>query len=178
MQVTIEPMREADLDDVMRIEHESYPTPWRRETFRREITENRGSCYLVAKAHQPDGVWNVGYAGMWLVADELHITTIAVDPAYRGLKIGERLLLALLRRGTEAGAARATLEVRQSNLVAQRLYRKYHFDAVGMRRGYYTDTAENAIIMWIEDLHDPGLQRFLRERERQLEGRQIAVAGN
>lgn len=178
MRVTIEPMRVEDLDDVMRIERLSYPTPWRRETFRREITQNRGSFYVVAKAHLPDGVRNVGYAGLWLIADEAHITTVAVDPEFRGLKIGERLLLSLLQRAIREGATRATLEVRESNLVAQKLYVKYHFDAVGMRRGYYSDTGENAIIMWIEDLHDPGLQEFLRERERQLEVHPIAVAGH
>lgn len=169
MRISVERMRLVDLDDVMRIEHASYPTPWRTETFRYEILDNPNGYYVVARVHFPEGVFVVGFAGMWLVADEAHITTVAVDPDYRGLKIGERLLLDLLIAATQKGAARATLEVRESNLVAQRLYLKYRFGAVGMRRRYYSDSGENAIIMWIENLHDPALQRFLNERRRCLE---------
>ncbi|HHX38620.1 MAG TPA: ribosomal protein S18-alanine N-acetyltransferase [Armatimonadetes bacterium] len=169
MRISVERMRLPDLDDVLRIERASYPTPWRPETFRYEICDNPNAHYVVARAHFPEGPVTVGYAGMWLIIDEAHITTIAVDPNYRGLKIGERLLLTLLTAATQKGACRATLEVRESNLVAQRLYLKYHFGAAGMRRGYYTDSGENAIIMWIENLHDPRLQRFMSERRRCLE---------
>ena len=177
MRISVERMRLADLDDVMRIERESYPTPWREETFRYEVVENPNAYYVVARADLPEGTFSIGFAGMWIICDEAHITTVAVDPEFRGLKVGERLLLDLLLAATKRGALRATLEVRESNLVAQRLYFKYRFDAVGMRRRYYTDTGENAIIMWIENLHDPALQRFMAERQRCLEEQPIALAG-
>lgn len=184
MRVSIERMRLEDLDDVTRIDRQSFPTPWRPETFRDEILQSGRAYYVVARAHFPQGMQTVGFAGMWLVLDEAHITTIGVDPACRGRKVGERLLLDLLRHATDTGIARVTLEVRESNLVAQKLYLKYCFGAVGMRRGYYSDTGENAIIMWIENLHDPALQRFLDERRRALdaafgggEERPIAIVG-
>ena len=102
MRVTIERMTLADLGDVMRMERQCFPTPWRPETFEYEISGNPNAYYVVARLHLPEGPRNVGYAGMWLVVDEAHITTIGVDPSYRGLKIGERLLLASWRRRRSA----------------------------------------------------------------------------
>lgn len=169
MQVTIQRMAASDLEEVMQIEQQSFPTPWHADTFRHEIACNHNAYYVVAKAKLPEGERTVGYAGMWLVADEAHITTIAVAPAYRGRKIGERLLLNLLETAVRRGMLRATLEVRESNRVAQRLYLKYRFDAVGLRRRYYSDTGENAIVMWIENLHDPAFQRTLQTNRRLLE---------
>lgn len=177
MRVSIERMRLSDLDDVMRIERQCYPTPWQEDTFRYEIVGNPQAYYVVAHLHRTQGTTAVGYAGMWLVAGEAHITTVAVDPLYRGLKIGERLLVDLLDAAMRRGAFSATLEVREGNLVAQRLYIKYCFDAVGMRRGYYSDTGENAILMWIEDLADPHFLRVFHENRRKLEGHQHAAAG-
>ncbi|MBI3948148.1 MAG: ribosomal protein S18-alanine N-acetyltransferase [Armatimonadetes bacterium] len=176
MQVTIDRMEAADLEDVIRIERQSFPTPWRAETFRYEVAGNDNACYVVARAHLPEGRRVIGYAGMWLVADEAHITTIAVDPAYRGLKIGERLLVSILDAAIRQGMLRATLEVRESNRVAQKLYVKYRFDAVGMRRHYYSDTGENAIIMWIENLRDPAFQRIFRANRRLLQEDSRALA--
>jgi [ribosomal protein S18]-alanine N-acetyltransferase len=103
----------------------------------------------------------VGYSGMWIMVDEAHITTIAVDPAYRSEGIGELLLLALLERAQDLGAAEATLECRMSNDVAQRLYRKYTFRDAGVRKRYYSDDGEDALIMTSEPLVSPIFQQVL-----------------
>jgi ribosomal-protein-alanine N-acetyltransferase len=103
----------------------------------------------------------VGYSGMWIMVDEAHITTIAVDPAYRSEGIGELLLLALLERAQDRGAGEATLECRVSNDVAQRLYRKYTFRDAGIRKRYYSDDGEDALIMTSEPLVSPIFQRVL-----------------
>ena len=89
----------------------------------------------------------LGYAGLWLLIDEAHISTIAVAPEWRGRGLGELLLASLLERAISIGADVATLEVRASNLVAQNLYRKYRFTVVGVRKGYYTDNFEDALVM-------------------------------
>jgi len=155
--VTIERMREEDIPRVVQIERASFPTPWPPEAYRREIRENRSACYLVARC----GEEIVGYAGMWVILEEAHITTIAVDPQWRGQKIGERLLVALIDAARERGAKWVTLEVRKSNHIAQRLYRKYGFREVHVRKGYYTDNGEDALIMWTGNiLEEPFRSRF------------------
>jgi ribosomal-protein-alanine N-acetyltransferase len=116
-------------------------------------------------AHELESI--VGYTGMWLMVDEAHITTIAVDPVYRGEGIGELLLLALLDHAWEIGADTATLECRMSNTVAQQLYRKYRFEDVGVRKNYYSDDGEDALIMTTTGLESPIFRRtvaFNRER--------------
>ncbi len=105
----------------------------------------------------------VGYSGMWVMVDEAHITTIAVDPAYRSEGIGELLLLALLERAQDLGAGEATLECRVSNRVAQALYRKYTFSEAGVRKRYYGDDGEDALIMTSEPLVSPIFQRVLAQ---------------
>ena len=89
----------------------------------------------------------VGYAGIWVMTDEAHVTTIASHPRVRGKGVGELLLLALIHRGIEVGARWMTLEVRASNTVAQNLYRKYTFKEMGVRRRYYSDNGEDALVM-------------------------------
>jgi len=106
----------------------------------------------------------VGYAGEWIIMDEAHITTIAVDPVMHGRRFGERLLVALLQEARYRGARRATLEVRITNRVAQRLYEKYNFLTVAIRRKYYQDTDEDALVMWVNDLFDPGVSALLGQR--------------
>ncbi len=90
----------------------------------------------------------IGYGGMWIIIDEAHVTNIAVCPAYRGRKFGERLLRRLIAEAIAQGAGKMTLEVRVSNYQAQGLYRKLGFADAGLRRGYYTDNQEDALIMW------------------------------
>jgi ribosomal-protein-alanine N-acetyltransferase len=97
----------------------------------------------------------VGYGGMWVVMDEAHITTLAVDPPFRRRKIAQRLLMALLEEAVILGAVRATLEVRETNLAAQNLYHKFGFRVTGVRKAYYTDNGENALVMWAEGIGEP-----------------------
>ncbi|MCL6444495.1 MAG: ribosomal protein S18-alanine N-acetyltransferase, partial [Alicyclobacillus sp.] len=91
-----------------------------------------------------------GYAGVWLIVDEGHVTNIAVDPDFRGRHLGETLLKALMATCRSQGMRRMTLEVRVTNGVAQRLYEKLGFKGVGIRKGYYTDNHEDALIMWAD----------------------------
>jgi ribosomal-protein-alanine N-acetyltransferase len=112
----------------------------------------------------------VGYTGMWLMVDQAHITTVAVDPPYRGEGVGELLLVALLERTLELGAETATLECRVSNTIAQRLYRKYTFRETGIRKRYYSDDGEDAIIMTTEAMDSPAFGgAFALNRRRLLE---------
>ena len=144
----IRAMSVADLPAVHAIEHASFSTPWPDDAYRSEIETNRLATYLVATLR--DEV--VVVAGIWLMVDEAHITTFAVDPAKRRRGIGERLLLTLLDVALERGAREATLEVRLSNVAARRLYEKFGFRPVGLRPRYYSDNGEDALIMTTEPL--------------------------
>jgi ribosomal-protein-alanine N-acetyltransferase len=160
-QVEIAPMRPEDIPQVLEIERRSFATPWPRDAYHHELDHNRTAVYLVARS----GGRVVGYAGMWVVMDEAHITTIAVDPARRGEGIGERLLVELISRAYERRARWVQLEVRRSNQVAQNLYRKYGFRDVGVRRHYYSDNGEDALVMWTGNIWEPDYQeRFDRLR--------------
>ena len=103
----------------------------------------------------------VGYAGLWLMTDEAHITTIAVDPDFQGNGIGELLVVALIDRARQIGARWLTLEVRVSNEVAQRLYEKYTFKEMGVRRRYYSDNGEDALVMWTDPIDSDSFQGIL-----------------
>ncbi len=165
--VAIRPMRIEDIEYVSRLERRCYSLPWSSSAYVTEVG-NSNAYYTVAAL--PDGMI-AGYAGMWVIMDELHMTTIAVDPAVRGLKIGERLLLDTIREGIRRGAERATLEVRERNAVAHNLYVKYGFEDVAVRKNYYSDNGENAIIMWANDLMLPPYQAMLADYEGRLAGR-------
>src|SRR5205823_14215141 len=110
----------------------------------------------------------VGYAGIWVMTDEAHVTTIASHPDFRGRGIGELLLVALIRRGIEVGARWTTLEVRASNTVAQNLYRKYTFKEMGVRRRYYSDNGEDALVMWTDALDSESFGDTLERNEHKL----------
>jgi ribosomal-protein-alanine N-acetyltransferase len=110
----------------------------------------------------------VGYAGIWVMTDEAHITTIASHPDMRGKGVGELILLALIHRSIEVGARWMTLEVRASNSVAQNLYRKYTFKEMGVRRKYYSDNGEDALVMWTDALDSDSFQTALDRNERKL----------
>jgi ribosomal-protein-alanine N-acetyltransferase len=144
----IRAMSVADLPAVHAIEHASFSTPWPDDAYRSEIETNRLATYVVATLR--DEV--VAFAGIWLMVDEAHITTFAVDPANRRRGIGERLLLTLLDVALQRGAREATLEVRLSNVAARRLYEKFGFRPVGLRPRYYSDNGEDALIMTTEPL--------------------------
>ncbi len=118
----------------------------------------------------------VGFAGLWLMVDVAHITTIAVDPPYRGEGVGELLFVALLDHAMAVGAGEATLECRVSNYVAQRLYRKYTFRSMGIRRHYYSDDGEDALIMTSESLQSRTFRSVLEDNRRRLTDRMEAGA--
>jgi ribosomal-protein-alanine N-acetyltransferase len=110
----------------------------------------------------------VGYAGIWIMTDESHITTIASHPHVRGRGVGEFLLVALIHRSIEIGARWMTLEVRATNGVAQNLYRKYTFKEMGVRRRYYSDNGEDALVMWTDALDSDSFQAAFDQNERKL----------
>lgn len=124
-----------------------------------------------APDEEPDEAPLVGYGGLWLTVDDAHITTIAVDPIYRGQGIGELLLNALIDHAYELGARQITLEVRVSNTSAQQLYLKYGFQPAGTRKRYYTDNGEDALIMWTEPIDTPEYKARLGELRRQMVAR-------
>lgn len=155
--VVLEPMKVEDIPRVLEIERESFRTPWPADAYVHELKENRLAAYLVARAEGE----LVGYAGLWVILDEAHITTIAVDPGYRGQHIGERLLLGLIDAALARGARWTTLEVRKSNLTAQTLYKKYGFREIGTRKSYYSDNREDAIVMWTGNLREREFQAKL-----------------
>lgn len=145
MQTKIELMRIEDLEAVLEIEEASFPTPWSRNSFLYELTENQRAIYLVAK-NEFNKV--VGYIGMWVVFDEGHITNLAAHPLYRRHGVGRTLLNELVAVARRNGVQYLTLEVRRSNLSAQDLYQKIGFVHMGVRRKYYLDNREDALIMW------------------------------
>jgi len=157
-------MRLDDLPEVHAIERASFTTPWPDDAYRSEIQTNRLATYLVARLD--DRV--VGFAGIWLMVDEAHITTFAVHPGHRRRGIGERLLLTLLDAAEERHAREATLEVRLSNVAARRLYEKYGFRPVGLRPRYYSDDGEDALIMTTEPLASPAMRERLARRRAEL----------
>jgi [ribosomal protein S18]-alanine N-acetyltransferase len=110
----------------------------------------------------------VGYAGIWVMTDEAHITTIASHPGVRGQGVGEFLLVALVHRAVGVGARWMTLEVRASNAIAQNLYRKYTFKEMGVRRRYYSDNGEDALVMWTDALDSESFQTALEHNEQRL----------
>jgi ribosomal-protein-alanine N-acetyltransferase len=143
MSVVIERMSLADLDAVEEIERQSFTTPWPPNAYRSELENNRLAHYVVARY----GEQIVGFAGLWMMVDEAHVTTFAVRTGWRRQGIGERLLLALFELARARHAQVATLEVRPSNTPARRLYEKYGFALTGIRPRYYSDDNEDALIM-------------------------------
>jgi len=182
----IEPMRLSDLDQVLRIEQVSFATPWSRRAYSYEISDNEHSTMLVlrpaasnrGKLAQLLSHFNLsrlgpvlGYGGYWLLVDEAHVSTLAVDPKWRGRGLGELLLLALLEQGARQDAQRATLEVRVSNLAAQGLYHTLGFEIASRRKRYYADNNEDAFIMGTPPFETPEFQENLQARRLQLDAR-------
>ena len=161
--VVVEPMRLEDVAAVHEIERLSFRTPWPAYAFEQELKGNRLARYLVARA----GDTVVGFAGVWAMVDDAHITTFGVHPDWRRQAIGRQLLLNLAELSIAIGARRMTLEVRESNTVAQALYRALGFDVVGRRRAYYTDDGEDALVMTTPELTEPVMRSVMAaERER------------
>ena len=138
-------MTVADVEQVYEIEILSFTLPWTKDAFFHEMIGNEHAYYVVAETDE--GI--VGYCGMWLVMDEAHVTNIAIHPDQRGKKMGEGLMQAAIDAAKANGAVLMTLEARVSNTVAQNLYRKLGFKNGGIRKRYYTDNYEDAIVMWV-----------------------------
>jgi [ribosomal protein S18]-alanine N-acetyltransferase len=184
----VEPMQWGDVPQVMAIERQSFTLPWSDYTYRHEILDNRNAHYFVARrlddrvTRNPAAWWGrlfkretkapvVGYGGFWIVVDEAHISTIASDSKWRGRGVGELMLLAMIDRSIELGAREVTLEVRVSNTVAQNLYRKYGFEVVGRRPGYYRDNNEDADLMTLSGVYTAEYQAKFKTLREALEDR-------
>jgi [ribosomal protein S18]-alanine N-acetyltransferase len=161
--IVIQRMQNDDIETVADLDKQCFPTPWTAAAYYTEV-QNPSAYYVVARNENRI----VGYAGMWLIMDEAHITTIGVAPELRGRKIGERVLVHILEEATHRGIRRATLEVRRHNLIAQGLYEKYGFKVVAVRKGYYGNNNEDALVMWTEDMLSPEFLRMLWERREAL----------
>src|SRR6266542_2631384 len=155
--VVIDDMSLDDIDAVQEVERSSFPVPWPANAFRHELTQNRNARYVVARSGE-------------LMVDEAHITTFAVHPEHRRRRIGERLLQRLFEIAAAMNAEWLTLEVRASNLAAQKLYEKYGFRRAGVRRRYYSDNNEDALIMWTERIKDRSVKDRLSALREQLDG--------
>ena len=198
----VRPMKPSDIEKVMEIEQASFPTPWPASAYRYELRRNDMAHYLVAESREsllgedfsggerglgtklrqlvsrasfPTSI--VGYGGFWLMEREAHIGTIAVKPEYRGRGIGELLLATMVEEAVELGAEVMTLEVRVSNHVAQKLYHKYGFAQVGLRRRYYSDNQEDALTMSTDPLTTPYFQTKFRDLKTLLREKLKASAG-
>jgi ribosomal-protein-alanine N-acetyltransferase len=160
----LRPMVVADIPAVLVIDRLSFPTPTPEQVFINELTDNALAHYQVLTCDGEAGETIAGFAGFWLIAREVHISTIAVAPEERGRGRGEWLLLNLLLLACELEPLLVTLEVRRSNTVAQSLYRKYRFAEVGARRRYYRDTGEDALLMTVDLTAEPGYCAWLAEQ--------------
>ncbi|MDD4570100.1 MAG: ribosomal protein S18-alanine N-acetyltransferase [Tepidanaerobacteraceae bacterium] len=145
---TVDIMKMTDIDEVMEVEKQCFTTPWSRYSFSCELRDNQFSQYIVARLDAKI----IGYAGMWIILDEAHITNVGVLTEYRGEGVGELLMRSLMVIAKNRGAKKMTLEVRKTNYIAQNLYSKLGFEPAGIRRGYYLDDREDAVIMWKNSL--------------------------
>ena len=169
LEVRITPMRRRHLRGVLRIEQQVYPRPWTFGLFLGEISQRASRIYLVARV----GSEVIGYAGMFRAVDDGHITTVAVDPAWQRHGVATRMLLALARAAVDRGCHNLTLEVRMSNSGAQALYQRFGFVPAGVRKGYYPETGEDALVMWANDVDTEAYAARLGEIESGIPGRTV-----
>jgi ribosomal-protein-alanine N-acetyltransferase len=149
-------MRRRHLRGVMAIERQVYPRPWSPNLFLSEMAESRNRCYLVARMDRDV----VGYGGLICYGEEAHVTNVAVDPMHQRWGIGSRVLHDLVLAAIDMGAEAVSLEVRVTNWRAQRVYARFGFRPVGVRKNYYQEINEDALIMWLDRIRD----RDYRER--------------
>jgi ribosomal-protein-alanine N-acetyltransferase len=150
-ETSVVPMRRRHLRAVLRIEAQVYPKPWSLSLFLSELALRGSRSYYVARRA---GVV-VGYGGLMFTGEDAHVTTLAVDPAFHRQRIGTRLLATLAHDARRSGARNLTLEVRMGNAAAQSLYAKFGFRSAGVRKNYYIETNEDALVMWSEDIDTP-----------------------
>ena len=158
-------MRRRHLRKVLRIEQQVYPRPWSLGLYVSELSRGDDRVYIVGSV----GGRLVGYGGCLLVQEDGHITTLAVDPDWQGRSVGSRLLLALCRQAISRGAQNLTLEVRMSNEEAKALYRRFGFVPAGVRRNYYAEVGEDALVMWANEARGTAFQERLARIEAELE---------
>lgn len=166
LEVCITAMRRRHLRSVLRIEAQVYPRPWTLGLFLSELSGRQTRVYLVARV----GGAVVGYGGLMILAGDGHISTLAVDPRWQGHKVATRVLLTLARTSIVRGCHALTLEVRVGNTAAQALYRQFGFVPAGVRKGYYAETNEDALVMWAHDID-------LEEYRRRLDAIEAAIPG-
>jgi len=169
LEVRITAMRRRHLRGVLRIEAQVYPRPWSLGLFMSELALRTSRVYLVARV----GVNVVGYAGAMLINPDGHVTTIAVDPVWQRQQIGTRLLLTLARQSVSRGARNLTLEVRMGNEAAQAMYRRFGFAPAGVRKNYYVETNEDALVMWANDVDTVEYEQRLADIEAGIVGATI-----
>ena len=179
LRVAVGPMGLDDLPAIQVIERAAFSAPWPANAYKTELETNKLAHYLVVRV----GDEIAGFAGLWLMVDEAHVTTFAIAPAWRRNHLAERLLVATFDIAIDRRATEATLEVRLSNLPARRLYEKFGFRPVGIRPRYYSDNNEDALIMTTEPLSSPEMVSRLAERRTALQGlpepvKVIAQAGS
>jgi ribosomal-protein-alanine N-acetyltransferase len=159
----------SDLDEVMEIEPVAFGSHhWSRNSFINELSNPSGH-YFAARA--PSGGRLLGYSGFWLIGEEAHITTLAVQPEVRRQYIGERLLIHDIDQAQKVGANWMTLEVRVSNEMAQHLYYKFGFKSLGFRPKYYQDNSEDALVLWTENIRSPEFKKLVDQRRLDLESK-------
>jgi ribosomal-protein-alanine N-acetyltransferase len=173
LEVRLTAMRRRHLRSVLRIEQRVYPRPWTYGLFLGEIGQRATRVYLVARV----GATVVGYAGSFQAVDESHVTTVVVDPDWHRRGVATRLMLALARAAVDRGSHSLTLEVRVGNAGAQALYRRFGFVPAGMRKAYYPDNREDALVMWAHDIHSPAYAARLADIERCLRGTTVVEGG-
>ena len=167
-QLYLEPMNEADVPAVQVIEREIFSTPWPRNAYFRELASRHSAHYITLKREGESGVAPptgdiVGYAGMWRMYDEAHVTTIGVRQDLQHQGYGRILFAALVQAAYDMGAKWVTLEVRTSNDNAMRMYENFSFKVIGRRKGYYTDNGEDAIVMWSDSIYAPRFRKAFEE---------------
>ncbi|AGA68690.1 (SSU ribosomal protein S18P)-alanine acetyltransferase [Desulfitobacterium dichloroeliminans LMG P-21439] len=146
----IRPMQEKDLPRIMEIEQACFPVPWAPQSFVGELRDNEYARYFCLEYEEKV----IGYMGLWFILEEGHITNVAIAPEYRGKRRGEFLMRSVIDFMVREGMERMTLEVRATNASAQRLYERLGFATAGVRKGYYSDNREDALIMWLDIAND------------------------
>lgn len=176
MEVQIRPLQQDDLDQIMEIEPVAFGSHhWSRQSFINELN-NPGGIYF--SAIEAGTAVVCAYSGYWLIGDEAHITTLAVHPDFRRQGLGELLLINDIRSAIKVGAKCMTLEVRVSNDPAQKLYYKYGFKSMGLRRKYYQDNSEDALVLWMEDIRTVEFQDLLKKCIADWEAKHTLVTVN
>ncbi len=173
LNINIQPISISEIDSIVSLDRLCFGGLWSIDSYRRELTSENSHFLGITidapaqKLCQPDLPAEtdnfIGFGCFWAILDEAHITLLGIHPQYQGRKLGQLLLCSLLDRAREIEMARATLEVRATNLGAIYLYEKYGFETVGRRKKYYQDTGEDGVIMWRGGLQHPNFARELQE---------------